>query len=307
MSYHIVNIDTPEAYITCRHGQLVCDDGCGKTKQLPLEDVCAIIITSFSSTVHSRLLNEAAKLGVSIIFCENFKPQSILMPANRITDTVLAKSFIEIPRYEIESYWDKTIDAKCYNQLAVASLIAPASQKLENIKIVCQRKTALKESQCARYYWEIFGEGIRREGFSRGDDSFSENKLLDFSYTVLSAIVMQKLFGYGLDASYGISHSVRERSAPLAYDLMEPFRPYIDYCVFRWIEQNALLEDDVCVDRQFKRFLMDGIIRKVPYIGKQIEFKTAIDESIRSFRSAVKRKDITLYNPWTLKNSKWIG
>ena len=95
MSYHIVNIDTPEAYITCRHGQLVCDDGCGKTKQLPLEDVCAIIITSFSSTVHSRLLNEAAKLGVSIIFCENFKPQSILMPANRITDTVLAKSFIE--------------------------------------------------------------------------------------------------------------------------------------------------------------------------------------------------------------------
>lgn len=197
MSYHIVNIDTPEAYITCRHGQLVCDDGCGKTKQLPLEDVCAIIITSFSSTVHSRLLNEAAKLGVSIIFCENFKPQSILMPANRITDTVLAKSFIEIPRYEIESYWDKTIDAKCYNQLVVASLIAPASQKLENIKIVCQRKTALKESQCARYYWEIFGEGIRREGFSRGDDSFSENKLLDFSYTVLSAIVMQKLLDMG--------------------------------------------------------------------------------------------------------------
>ena len=118
---------------------------------------------------------------------------------------------------------------------------------------------------------------------------------------------MQKLFGYGLDASYGIAHSVRERSAPLAYDLMEPFRPYIDYCVFRWIEQNALLEDDVCVDRQFKRFLMDGIIRKVPYIGKQMEFKTAIDESIRSFRSAVKRKDITLYNPWTLKNSKWVG
>lgn len=306
MSYHIVNIDTPEAYITCRHGQLVCDDGCGKTNQLPLEDVCAIIVTSFSSTVHSRLLNEAANLGVSIIFCEKFKPQSILMPANRITDTVLAKSFIEIPRGEIESYWDKTIDAKCDNQLAVASLVAPKSPKLENIKSVCQRKTALKESQCARYYWEIFGEGICRGGFSRGDDSFPENSLLDFAYTVLSAIVMQKLFGYGLDASYGIAHSVRERSAPLAYDLMEPFRPYIDYCVFRWIEQNALF-GAVCVDGQFKRFLMGSIIQKVPYMGKQMEFKRVIDESIRSFRSAIKRKDITLYNPWTLKNSKWGG
>ena len=306
MSYHIVNIDTPEAYITCRHGQLVCDDGCGKTNQLPLEDVCAIIVTSFSSTVHSRLLNEAASLGVSIIFCEKFKPQSILMPANRITDTVLAKSFIEIPRGEIESYWDKTIDAKCDNQLAVASLVAPKSPKLENIKSVCQRKTALKESQCARYYWEIFGEGICRGGFSRGDDSFPENSLLDFAYTVLSAIVMQKLFGYGLDASYGIAHSVRERSAPLAYDLMEPFRPYIDYCVFRWIEQNALL-GAACVDGQFKRFLMNSIIQKVPYMGKQMEFKRVIDESIRSFRSAVKRKDLTLYNPWTLKNSKWAG
>lgn len=306
MSYHIVNIDTPEAYITCRLGQLVCDCGKGEIKQLPLEDVCAIVVSSFSATVHSQVLNEAADRGVAIIFCQNFKPQSILMPVNRLSDSALAKTFIEIAKDKIEAYWRKTIDAKCENQLFVARLMAPESAGLKKIMEVCARRTHLKESQCARYYWELFGEAIGRKGFLRGDDSFSENQLLDFSYAMLSAIVMQKLLGFGLDISYGIGHAVRERAAPLVYDLMEPFRPYIDYCVFEWIRENALFSE-LCVDRQFKAFMMNKICGKVRMGGAKGEFRALVEESIRSFRNAIKQKDLKLYKPWTLKNSKWAG
>ena len=47
------------------------------------------------------------------------------------------------------------------------------------------------------------------------------NDLRNYRYTVLLSTVLQKLFGVGLDPTFGISHVARERSTPLAYDLME--------------------------------------------------------------------------------------
>jgi hypothetical protein len=75
VSYHIVNIDSPECSLSCRDGQLTCKTDAGERK-LPLEDIAAIIITSFSASIHSQLLLEAAKHGIRLILRENFKPTS---------------------------------------------------------------------------------------------------------------------------------------------------------------------------------------------------------------------------------------
>jgi len=47
----------------------------------------------------------------------------------------------------------------------------------------------------------------------------------------------KKLFGVGLDPTFGVSHVARERSTPLAYDLMEPFRPCVDWRVAQWAQK----------------------------------------------------------------------
>ena len=262
MSYHIVTIDSPEVYITCRHGQLICDCKDGGIKQLPIEDVASVVITSFSSTVHSQVLNLAAEYGVSIIFCKDFKPQSILMPANRSSDTVLTKIFVETSREQMSKYWLKTIDAKCENQYEIAKIIAPKFSKLDNIKTTCLRSTPLKESQCARYYWQCYAYAIQNREFRRNNENFEANKLLDFGYSMLMSIVMQKIFAFGLDASYGIGHLVREYSAPLVYDLMEPFRPYIDYYVYTWLMNENFLLKEICVNIGFKQYILKSFLKK---------------------------------------------
>ncbi len=306
MSYHIITIDSPEAYITCRKGQLICDSKDGEPKQIALEDVAAIVITSFSASVHSAVLTRAAELGVSIIFCKNFKPEAILMPANRASDTLLTKAFVELNEVQMEKYWQKTIEAKCDNQLKIAKMICGKSLKIESLESVAKRITAKKESQCARYYWQIFAEAIGKKSFRRNSENFAENALLDFSYTMLGAIVMQKIFAFGLDASYGIGHSIRERSAPLVYDLMEQFRPYIDLGVYKWIMENEIFgELEVCTD--FKRFILKFMQGRVEYKGRKEVFMNVIEEVIRSFRNAIKTRDISKYEIWTLKNSKWVG
>lgn len=54
------------------------------------------------------------------------------------------------------------------------------------------------------------------------------NALLNYGYAVLLSTVLQKLFGVGLDPTFGIFHATREQATPLAYDLMEPFRPCVE-------------------------------------------------------------------------------
>src|SRR6185437_3680945 len=124
MSYHIVSIDSPQCSISCRDGQLTCKTAEGE-KKLPLEDVAAIIITSFSATIHSHLFLEAAKHGVALIICEAFKPVSLVLPANRSTDTLLSRALLNLTPRARAHLWQKTIDAKCLNQLILAEHIAP--------------------------------------------------------------------------------------------------------------------------------------------------------------------------------------
>ncbi len=62
--------------------------------------------------------------------------------------------------------------------------------------------------------------------------------MLNYGYAVLLSTVLQKLFGVGLDPTFGISHVARERSTPLAYDLMEPFRTCVDWRVIQWVQQH---------------------------------------------------------------------
>src|ERR1700739_1587381 len=123
MSYHIVNIDSPQCSLSCKDGQLTCKTAEGE-KKLPLEDVASIIITSFSASIHSELFLEAAKHGVALIICESFKPVSLVLPANRSTDTTLSRAMIALTPKARALLWQKTVDAKCQNQFALAQHIS---------------------------------------------------------------------------------------------------------------------------------------------------------------------------------------
>ena len=65
MSFHIVSIAAPQGSLSCKDGQLVCRVDGEPVRSIPLEDVASIIITSFSASLHSHLLLEAARHGRS--------------------------------------------------------------------------------------------------------------------------------------------------------------------------------------------------------------------------------------------------
>lgn len=305
MSYHIVSIDAPEADLTCRDGQLVCTTDAG-AKKLPLEDIAAIIITSFSGRIHSHLFLEAARHGVALVICEKFQPIALLLPACRSADTLLTRRHLTLPDTMRRRLWEKTIDAKCANQASIAARIAPESASTANLVKAAQARSARKEGGCAKLFWDVVTEGLRIEGFARGRKLGGLNDLLNYGYAVLLSTVLQKLYGFGLDPMVGISHAIRERSAPLAYDLMEPFRPCVDWRVYQWVKDRPEAEAFV-VTGEFRRWVTGFSLERVDYLGLELDIRGCIEGVVRGFRQAVLTDGTHHYRPWTWKNSKWAG
>lgn len=316
MSYHIVSIDAANCSLTCRDGQLICKSAEGE-KNLPLEDVASIIITSWSAQIHSELFLQAAKHGVALIICESFKPVSLVLPANRSTDTLLSRALLTLPSRARETLWQKTVDAKCANQLSLAEQFAPGDARLAAFRRAALGKKPHKEAICARAFWQIFGTataGMPRvvtdetrmdadKSFTRTRDGGGLNDLLNYGYAVLLSTVLQKLFGVGLDPTWGISHAPRERATPLAYDLMEPFRPCVDWRVFQWVRLHPDPKDWT-VTKEYRRWVTGFPLERVEYLEFTLEIQGVIEGVVRGFRRAVLEHKPAFYRPWT-REGKW--
>lgn len=305
MSYHIVSIDSPQCSLTCRDGQLICRTEEGE-KKLPLEDVASIIITSFSASIHSQLFLEAAKQGVALIICETFRPVSLVLPANRSTDTLLTRALLDLSPTHVNQLWRTTVDAKCLNQLTLAEHLSPKDDGLEALRDAAHSRKAHKEAICAKLFWQIYGRSQGDPSFVRERTQDGLNSLLNYGYAVLLSTVLQKLFGVGLDPTFGISHVTRERSAPLAYDLMEPFRPCVDWRVVQWIRQNPKVES-LKVTPEFRRWVTSFPLERIDYLDLTLEVRGCIEGVVRGFRRAILNHKPGLYKPWTQKSSKWAG
>jgi len=305
VSYHIVSIDSPQCSLTCRNGQLICRTEEGE-KKLPLEDVASIIITSFSASIHSQLFLEAAKQGVALIICETFRPVSLVLPANRSTDTLLTRALLKLSPQHVSQLWRTTIDAKCLNQLTLAEHLSPADNGLESLRDAAQSRKVHKEAVCAKLFWQIYGRSQGQPEFTRERAQEGLNSLLNYGYAVLLSTVLQKLFGVGLDPTFGISHATRERSAPLAYDLMEPFRPCVDWRVVQWVRKNPDAKS-LEVTPEFRRWVTGFPLEQIDYLDLTLEVRGCIEGVVRGFRRAVLNHKPGLYKPWTQKSSKWAG
>lgn len=282
-------------------------------RKLPIEDVASIIITSFSAQIHSQLFLEAAKHGVALIICEAFKPVSLVLPANRSTDTLLTRALLKIEEKTVARFWQATIDAKCRNQYLLAAHMRPEDFGLAALKEAAWSRKPHKEAICAKMFWQIFGRTQEEPEFTRERAGGGLNNLLNYGYAVLLSTVLQKLFGVGLDPTFGISHVTRERSTPLAYDIMEPFRPCVDWRIVQWVKQHG--RDGAPppsgkqweVTPEFRKWVTAFPLDRVEYLDLTLDVRSCIEGVVRGFRRAVLTGDGKHYKPWTPKNSKWAG
>ena len=311
MAHHLIDISAAQCSITCRDGQLICRADNEPEKRAPMEDIGAIIVNSFSAFMHNRVFLEAAKNGTIIIFCENFKPTALLLPANRATDTLLTRGQISLESKLRKALWLKTLTAKCVNQAAFAQ---HSNQRANNRATLSplHGQNVPTRNRNAPVLTGASSPAFCAEDFRRRRDQGGLNSMLNYGYAVLLARILQKMIAVGLDPTFGIGHVVRERATPLAYDLMEPFRVLVDARALAWADnlwKEADSEEKLTLEvtPEYKRWILGFLTQEIPYQKKKITAENVMEHVLRGFRSAVCAKRLGLYRPWTLEDTKWDG
>ena len=308
MSYHIVDISSEGAVLSVKDRQLVCRLKNGSVRRLPMEDIGAVLVNSFSILLHNSFLAAAAEAKIAVVICERFKPKSIVLPIQRGADTLLSRAQISLSGRMREALWRKTLDAKVANQYTLMVHLATNGDRLTNFRAAMNRNDVYKEGNCARLYWDEFSAQMGLNDFRRLPEGDGMNSLLNYAYGVLLSRVLQRLLAYGLDPMYGIGHLVRERAAPLAYDVMEPFRPAFDHAVAHWVKSRRNCEAPLVVDTDFKRAMQEVMKSRHPYgTAHALELETILDSSIKSLRASFLSNRLTEYRPWIRRNSEWDG
>lgn len=102
----------------------------------------------------------------------------------------------------------------------------------EQLPEECRNQLMGIEGNIARLYWQAVGAGVPAQyGFTKRSRQPAEdvfNAALNYLYGMLYAVVEAGLFAAGLDPHLGILHADAHDKPTLSYDLIEPFRPWID-------------------------------------------------------------------------------
>ena len=201
-------------------------------KRIPIEDIGFVVLEHQHTDISLPLLNALSDNNVAVILCGNdFMPNAMLM--NLDSNKTQGESYrtqIEASEPLKKGLWKQIIEAKIRNQAALLNKLGKDGDRLKpcytNVK---SGDSDNREGIAAKIYWsELFGNG-----FIRLRDGVDPNNLLNYGYTLLRAAVARSLIGSGLFPAFGIFHRNRYNSFPLADDIMEPYRPYVDEIVFR--------------------------------------------------------------------------
>ena len=200
-------------------------------KSVPIEDIGVVVLEHQQTTVTLPLLNALSDNNVAVVFCGNDRmPNAMLM--NLDSNKTQGESYraqAEASEPLKKGLWKQIVEAKIRNQAALLRKVGKDGDKLKpyymNVK---SGDTDNREGIAAKIYWtELFGRD-----FVRMREGAAPNNLLNYGYTILRAAVARALMGSGLLPAFGIFHRNRYNAFPLADDLMEPYRPYVDELVY---------------------------------------------------------------------------
>lgn len=243
---------TSPVNLSLKNEQLVVSykDTPAEKRTIPIEDIGYVIIDNPMVSMTMPLINALADSNVALIFC-NDKGMPHAMLQNLDTHTLqceILNTQIGIGEVLKKKLWKQTIEAKIKNQSKLLTKLGKDGDVLKpyynNVK---SGDSDNREGLAARIYWNsLFGDHFVRDRSQPGI-----NALLNYGYTILRSATTRALMGSGLLPSIGIFHHNRSNAFPLADDIMEPYRPYVDEIVYEMLQEGMM-----DLDLKSKSFLL---------------------------------------------------
>jgi len=240
------------AHLSFSNAQLVIDiKGEQKiTKTIPIEDIGVVIIEHPQITLSISVLDALIKANVAVVSCDDhYMPSGMFLPLDgHNTQTERIRNQLNASEPLKKQLWQQTIKCKIENQAAVLEKLGIDGNRLKLLasKVLSGDSSNL-EAQAAAYYWQqLYGSD-----FVRSRKMESPNAQLNYGYAILRSLVARALSASGMYSSVGIHHRNKYNAFCLADDIMEPYRPFVDWQVINMFDDTEL-ETGLTKDQKIK-------------------------------------------------------
>lgn len=210
----------------------------GQRFLIPLSDISMVVIEG-KTTITTSILSRFTKFNIVLVICDNkYLPTGMMLNygnyhhcAKRVLEQVSwsneAKAFV----------WKQIVAQKIKNQISFAEFKEIPAERVTVMKeLLLQLQPGditNREGHVAKVYFNsLYGMEFTR------DDSSLVNGAMDYGYAIIRAAMARIVVGQGLMSMIGVFHRNEFNSFNLVDDLMEPFRPLMDYWLDRHITQE---------------------------------------------------------------------
>lgn len=290
MAWRGVHICNP-AGLTLRQGQLVVDQD-GDEVTIPLEDIAYLILDTRQTTITGSLFAALLKAGVAVLQSdEKHIPCGIAFPFQaywRQGETAHLQTTLSQPFKK--RAWQSIVRQKIRNQAAVLATLktSKAAQQSAALKsMAVQIKSGDPdnvEARAARAYWSAIFKDFRRANF---DDR--RNSALNYGYAVVRACLARSLSAAGLIPAFGLHHASVTNAFNLADDLIEPFRPFVDYMVLKLLGSEVSSEQELT--KKDRQAMAQAPFEPVMLDRESISLLLATERAAQSLTFAMRESD----------------
>ena len=290
-----VEFSTPGTRLSVAHRQLVVERPDLPKATIPIEDLGVVIVDDIRATYTQAVFLGLLEAGATIMVTgRDHLPVGMMLPLDaHHVQTERHRAQVETTLPVRKRAWQAIVRAKISQQAAVLSHftgdhggLAPMARRVRS------GDPDNLEAQAAQRYWpRLFGKTFRRDRAADG-----VNALLNYGYAVVRAAVARAVVAAGLIPSLGVHHRHRSNPFCLADDLLEPYRPYVDWRVRQLTDCDTKSAPSLS-ERETRAALLSLLNETVRVGGRREPLLLALHTSAASLcriLTGVDRRDLSL-------------
>jgi CRISPR-associated protein Cas1 len=232
----------------------------------------------------AQLLSYLGQNNTTIVLCDDkHLPTSTILPYSQHSrQAKMSAAQLMMSASFKKQLWRKIIERKIYNQAEVLRRFDYTSNDLFAMsQSVKSGDTSNRESLAARLYFaRLLEDATRRK-------PLWHNAALNYGYALVRSSLARQIAARGFIASQGLFHRSELNGFNLADDLIEPFRPIIDFYVMRDIAPFHIGERDAILSQRDRALLIGLLNNPTIMNGKKFTLKHAVEIHVESFSKAV--------------------
>lgn len=229
---------TRPAWIHIRNRQMELEIEDQEPVSIPLEDIGALVLDNPRISLSMPLLCQLAEEGIALLTVdEQHLPNGILLPFQQhFAGLQRLRAQLALSRPRQKQWHQQIVQQKILNQAETLSRLNKSKPKQAMLRLAQRVRSGDPdnlEGQAARLYFEhLHSQPLRRR-----QPAFI-NSAINYGYSVLRSAIARSLAASGLHPALGLFHNNERNPFNLADDLIEPYRPLLDYWVLTKIEDR---------------------------------------------------------------------